>query len=86
MKRPKPSPYNSNRSPSPSEEAALKRLAELEIRFTFQEDQVESLHKVAYEQGLLIDKLQQRIDQLATTQRLAGGGNSEGEEAPPPHY
>ena len=66
--------------------AESSRIAELEMRITFQEDQIEALHKTAYDQGMELDRVKQRLDQLVATQRLTSGDGDLGEEAPPPHY
>ena len=62
-----------------------KRLEELEIRITFQEDFIESLNKVIADQGVLLDEVVKRYKKL--TEQMVGlledGGDN---DQPPPHY
>lgn len=68
-------------------DAADKRIDELELRITFQEDQIEGLQRALFEQSQAADQLAMRLDSLAAVVRLGqGGGTHEGEEPPPPHY
>ncbi len=65
----------------------LLRLNELETRFAFQEDLVESLNTTVANQQEELEKLWQanRVlkQQLTKLEYHAGG---RGDEAPPPHY
>ena len=83
MKPPEPNPGGHSPQPSESQD---RRISELEMRITFQEDQIEALHKTAYDQAKMLDKLFERVESLVTTQRLASGENHSGDEPPPPHY
>ncbi|MCP5020866.1 MAG: SlyX family protein [bacterium] len=66
---------------------ADKRIDELELRITFQEDQIDSLQRALFEQSQAADQLAMRLDSLVAMVRLGqGGGGHEGEEPPPPHY
>ncbi len=68
-------------------DAAVKRIAELELRITFQEDQLEGLQRALFEQSQTTDRMAVRLDSLVAAVRLGqGGGSGEGEEPPPPHY
>ncbi|MFT5197533.1 MAG: SlyX protein [Planctomycetota bacterium] len=71
---------------SPSESDS-KRISELEMRITFQEDLIDQLQRASFEQSQTIDRLTLRLDSLAAVVRLGqGASGSEGEEPPPPHY
>ncbi len=62
-----------------------KRLEELEMRITFQEDFIESLNKVIADQGAMLDEVVKRYKKLSEQMvgLLEDGGDS---DQPPPHY
>jgi SlyX protein len=63
------------------------RVVELETRQAFQDDAIQSLNDVVFEQGQVIERLQlQMAELLKRYGELAGQFGSEGDEAPPPHY
>lgn len=64
-----------------------KRLDELESRFAFQEDLLESLNTMIADQQNELDKLW-RANQLLKEQltKLEHSSGTEPVEAPPPHY
>ncbi|TCP97215.1 SlyX protein [Cricetibacter osteomyelitidis] len=65
-----------------------QRLAELEMKTTFQEQTIEELNQSLIEQQFIVDKLQIQVRHLAA--KLAGmqlsNIASQAEETPPPHY
>lgn len=64
------------------------RLIDIEIKIAHQEDVVESLNQVVYEQQKKIDQLEAMISALARHVReLSGSGNaSDVANEKPPHY
>lgn len=63
------------------------RIAELEMRISFQEDTLQSLNDVLSRQQLEIDRLQQLLRLLARRQEeLAGAIPDEVVDERPPHY
>jgi len=64
------------------------KLIDLEIRITHQEDTLQKLDQVVYQQQQLIDQLTQKIQQLET--RLQAMAVSDilnpADDVPPPHY
>lgn len=65
-----------------------EKLIDLEIRLTHQEDHIQSLDKIIYEQDQLLSALLEKVKQLDTKLKSAGGDNilSPAEDVPPPHY
>ncbi|HED35904.1 MAG TPA: SlyX family protein [Gammaproteobacteria bacterium] len=64
------------------------KLIDLEIRLTHQEDHIQSLDKVIYEQDQLISSLIKKVRQMDHKLKSVGDENilSSEDEAPPPHY
>ena len=80
-------PRSTPREPSSDRSHGLeRRIAELEGRTTFQEDQIESLHKALYEQTLILEGLQKRVEQWVLTLRQGTGDEPLPEHEKPPHY
>ena len=71
--------------PSPSEQ---ERFAELEMMLMQQEDTLESLSDTVYQQQLVIQALEQRINKLdkQLSSLHASAVTDEKNETPPPHY
>ncbi len=65
-----------------------EKLIDLEIRLTHQEDHIQSLDKVIYEQDRTISALLEKVDELNRKLKSAAETNilSPSEEKPPPHY
>ena len=64
------------------------RIIDIEIKLSFQENQVDSLNRTIYEQGRRIDQLEAMVARLADhvrTMRDAGQGQGAVNERPP-HY
>ena len=64
------------------------RLVEMETRLTYQDQLVEELNKLVYEQDKRIQKLEETCKQLSRQfTDLAGDAPvAENDESPPPHY
>jgi len=64
------------------------KLIDLEIRLTHQEDHIQSLDKIIYEQDQLISSLLEKVKQMDHKLKSVGGENilSSEDETPPPHY
>ena len=71
-----------------SMEQLEEKLIDLEIRLTHQEDHIQSLDKIIYEQDQLLSALTDKVKQLDHKLKSSGEGNilSADEESPPPHY
>ena len=65
-----------------------EKLVDLEIRITHQEDHIQSLDKIIYEQDQLLSALTNKIKQMDTKLQGMGEENilSSEEDTPPPHY
>ena len=65
-----------------------EKLIDLEIRLTHQEDHIQALDKIIYEQDQLLAALTEKIKQLDYKLKSAGNENilSADDEKPPPHY
>ncbi|MDD7570171.1 MAG: SlyX family protein [[Actinobacillus] rossii] len=64
------------------------RIAELEMKVTFQENLLETLNHSLVEQQFVIDKMQVQLRYLASKLKDMQPSNiaSRSEETPPPHY
>ncbi|VAW68483.1 hypothetical protein MNBD_GAMMA09-3136 [hydrothermal vent metagenome] len=69
-------------------EGLEEKLIDLEIRITHQEDHIQSLDKVIYEQNQLLGALLDKVKQMDSKLKSVGNENilSSEDEAPPPHY
>ena len=69
-------------------QALEEKLIDLEIRLTHQEDHIQSLDKVIYEQDQLITALTKKLKQLDSKLLTMGEDNilSAAEDKLPPHY
>ena len=69
-------------------QALEEKLIDLEIRLTHQEDHIQSLDKIIYEQDQLLTLLTNKIKQMDNKLVTMGDDNilSSAEETPPPHY
>ena len=69
-------------------QAVEEKLIDLEIRLTHQEDHIQSLDKIIYEQDQLLTLLTNKIKQMDNKLITMGDENilSSSEETPPPHY
>ncbi len=65
-----------------------EKLIDLEIRLTHQEDHIQSLDKIIYEQDQLLSALLEKVKQMDEKIKNSGENNilSADEEVPPPHY
>ncbi|MFS0826118.1 SlyX family protein [Pseudomonas phoenicis] len=64
-----------------------RQVIELETRQAFQDDTLQALNEVVFEQARQIERLQQQMAHLLKRyDDLVGQLGSEGDEAPPPHY
>ncbi|PVX42690.1 SlyX protein [Pasteurella langaaensis DSM 22999] len=65
-----------------------KRMAELEMKLTFQDNLLEELNQALVEQQFVIDKMQVQLRYLAAKLKDVQPSNvaSRAEETPPPHY
>ena len=63
-------------------------LIDLEIRFTHQQDHLEQLDRVIYQQQQLIDRLNEKVELLEKRPKTLGDSNilTASEDIPPPHY
>ena len=64
------------------------KIIDLEIRLTHQEDHIQSLDKIIYEQDQLLRALLEKVKQMDDKLKSSSENNilSADEEAPPPHY
>ena len=64
------------------------RIAELEMKLTFQETIIEELNQALIEQQFLIDKMQIQLRYLVNKLKDVQPSNiaTQAEETPPPHY
>lgn len=63
------------------------RIVELETRQAFQDDTLQALNDVVFEQAQVIERLKLQVAELIKRhEEMVGQYGSEGEEAPPPHY
>ena len=64
------------------------RIAELEMKLTFQETIIEELNQALIEQQFLIDKMQEQLRYLVNKLKDVQPSNiaTQAEETPPPHY
>ncbi len=65
-----------------------KRLINIETKITFQEDLIEELNKIVYQQQLKLDRLEAICEALARQVRSLAEAGNEGKSANerPPHY
>lgn len=65
-----------------------KRMAELEMKLTFQDNLLEELNQALVEQQFVIDKMQVQLRYLAAKLKDVQPSSvaSRAEETPPPHY
>jgi SlyX protein len=65
-----------------------EKIIDLEIRITHQEDHIQKLDKIIYQQQQAIDLLQNQITHLQNKLKNSSEANilSPSEEQPPPHY
>lgn len=65
-----------------------ERIAELEMKLTFQDNLLEELNHALVEQQFVIDKMQVQLRYLAAKLKDMQPSNvaSRAEETPPPHY
>ena len=65
-----------------------EKLIDLEIRLTHQDDHIQSLDKIIYEQDQLLAALLEKVKQMDEKIKNSGENNilSADEEVPPPHY
>ena len=64
------------------------KLIDLEIRLTHQENHIEELDKIIYQQQKIIDSTTDRLADLERRLKTATENNilSQSDEVPPPHY
>ena len=70
-----------------TQEALAERVTELEIKLSFQEDQMDALNRTAYEQHCLLEVLQREL--IALRQQVASnqpGATLSLRDELPPHY
>ena len=63
-----------------------EKLVELEVRFSFQEQALESLSDELIHQNQLIDRMQRKISQLEKKLDESGADQPEIVDQRPPHY
>ena len=66
-----------------------ERITELEMKLTFQENTVDELNKVIYNQQQQIDRLRKELNSLKDQFKSlmdSGPGHNAADEKPPPHY
>ena len=65
-----------------------EKLIDLEIRLTHQENHIEELDKIIYQQQKTMDSMTERLDDLERRLKTATENNilSPADEVPPPHY
>jgi len=65
-----------------------EKLIDLEIRFTHQENHIEELDKVIYQQQKTIDSITERLSELERRLKTATENNilSQSDETQPPNY
>lgn len=65
-----------------------EKLIDLEIRLTHQEDHIQALDKIIYEQDQLLVAITEKVKQLDNKLKSVGDENilSSNDEKPPPHY
>jgi len=65
-----------------------EKIIDLEIRLTHQEDHIQELDRIIYQQQQSIDLLQEQIKHLQGKLKNVSENNilSPSEESPPPHY
>lgn len=65
-----------------------QRLAELEMKATFQEKSIEELNQALIQQQFIIDKMQVQLRYLVNKLKEIQPSHlaSQAEETPPPHY
>ncbi|MBN6066227.1 SlyX family protein [Aggregatibacter actinomycetemcomitans] len=65
-----------------------QRIAELEMKATFQETVIEELNQALIEQQFILDKMQLQLRYLVNKMQDMQPSNiaSQAEETPPPHY
>lgn len=75
-------------SDAPQTEQLEEKLIDLEIRLTHQEDHIQALDKIIYEQDQLLSALTEKLKQLDSKLKSAGDENilSTADDKPPPHY
>ena len=75
-------------SDSTQNQQVYDKLIDLEIRLTHQEDHIQSLDKIIYEQDQLLSALTEKVKQLDYKLKSAGDERilSTADERPPPHY
>ena len=73
---------------SPAEKTAMedKRLVELEIRYTQQQELLQELSDVLYQQGRVIDTLRSELDRLKLKLEAEPGLVDARQQERPPHY
>ncbi|MBC3412238.1 SlyX family protein [Pseudomonas sp. SWRI107] len=63
------------------------RIVELETRQAFQDDTIQALNDMVFEQNKIIDRLQLQVAELIKRyEDMVGQYGGGGEEPPPPHY
>ena len=65
-----------------------QRIAELEMKVTFQETVIEELNQALIEQQFILDKMQLQLRYVVNKMKDMHPSNiaSQAEETPPPHY
>ncbi len=63
-----------------------KRIEDLEVRFSFQEESIEALNSQQHAQQKEIDALQREVAQLKQLLQQSSGSGNEIIDEPPPHY
>lgn len=63
-----------------------KRIEDLEVRFSFQEESIEALNSQQHAQQKEIDALQREVAQLKQLLQQSSSSGNEIIDEPPPHY
>ncbi|HRV81947.1 MAG TPA: SlyX family protein [Planctomycetota bacterium] len=69
-----------------SKGSLIARISELEMRITFQEDQLDSLHKALYLQSRLLDDMKGKFELWMEAMRAGSGQGELPSDETPPHY
>lgn len=73
---------------NPLNNAQDKRIAELEVKFSFQQETIDSLNEIVTQQWQQIDLLKRHIERLEGRMQEVADASSDAPlpEPPPPHY
>ncbi|WP_262692524.1 SlyX family protein [Kordiimonas aestuarii] len=68
-------------------EQSDSRISDLEVKFAFQQETIDSLNDIVTKQWALIDRLTRRLDKLQNDMADLEAGRTDAKaDPPPPHY